>query len=104
MTFRLLEDSMDVSSASGSTKKRARVKTATKAPAAALKAERKTVTAKKKALEPEPVMLEALSEPVVDLTATIATAAFYLAAERNFAPGRELDDWLEAERRIRGIP
>jgi hypothetical protein len=30
----------------------------------------------------------------------IAMAAYYLAAERNFSPGRELEDWLEAERRI----
>jgi hypothetical protein len=27
----------------------------------------------------------------------IATAAYYLAERRGFAPGRELDDWLEAE-------
>jgi hypothetical protein len=93
---------MDVSSQSGSTK-RPRVKTATKAPAAP-KAERKPLSAKKKAAAPEPVVLEMLPEPPMDLTGTIATAAFYLAAERNFAPGHELDDWLEAERRIRGIP
>jgi len=36
-----------------------------------------------------------------ELQGMIATAAYYLAAERNFSPGRELDDWLEAERRIR---
>ena len=96
---------MDVSSASGSTK-RPRVKTATKT-AAAPKAERKTLTAKAKkpnAPVPDPVVLERLPAPPTDLTATIATAAFYLAAQRNFAPGHELDDWLEAERRIRGIP
>jgi hypothetical protein len=28
--------------------------------------------------------------------------AYFIAAERNFAPGRELDDWLEAERRVCG--
>ncbi|TRZ67534.1 MAG: DUF2934 domain-containing protein [Rhodocyclaceae bacterium] len=27
----------------------------------------------------------------------IATAAYYKAAARSFSPGRELDDWLEAE-------
>jgi hypothetical protein len=50
----------------------------------------------------------ATTEPVVtvapspqELQGMIATAAYYLAAERNFSPGRELDDWLEAERRIR---
>lgn len=31
----------------------------------------------------------------------IATTAYFLAAQRNFAPGQELDDWLEAERRVR---
>ena len=30
----------------------------------------------------------------------IAIAAFYRAEARGFAPGRELDDWLEAEREI----
>jgi Protein of unknown function (DUF2934) len=28
----------------------------------------------------------------------VAEAAYYLAARRNFEPGHELDDWLEAER------
>jgi hypothetical protein len=28
----------------------------------------------------------------------ISEAAYYLAAKRNFAPGRDLDDWLAAER------
>lgn len=36
-----------------------------------------------------------------ELNGMIATAAYYLAEERNFTPGHELDDWLEAERRIR---
>ena len=30
----------------------------------------------------------------------IAEAAYYRAAERGFAPGRELEDWLEAEAQI----
>jgi len=30
----------------------------------------------------------------------IAEAAYYLAEQRGFAPGAELDDWLEAEREI----
>lgn len=42
------------------------------------------------------------SRPVVeDIDGMIATAAYYLAAERNFTPGCELDDWLAAERMIR---
>jgi hypothetical protein len=32
---------------------------------------------------------------------TIATTAYFLAAARNFEPGHELQDWLEAERRVR---
>jgi len=36
-----------------------------------------------------------------DLGGMIATAAYYLAAARNFTPGHELDDWLEAERSVR---
>jgi hypothetical protein len=38
-----------------------------------------------------------------EVSGMIATAAYYIAAERNFTPGRELDDWLEAERRIRAV-
>lgn len=32
--------------------------------------------------------------------AMIAAAAFYRAEGRNFDPGHELDDWLEAERAV----
>lgn len=35
-----------------------------------------------------------------DVSRMIATAAYFIAQERGFAPGHELDDWLEAERRI----
>lgn len=42
----------------------------------------------------------AVQRPIEDMTGMIATAAYYLAAERNFAPGHELEDWLEAERRV----
>jgi len=30
----------------------------------------------------------------------IAEHAYYIAAERGFSPGNELDDWLSAEREI----
>ena len=43
----------------------------------------------------------AVQRPIADMAGMIATAAYYLAAERNFAPGHELEDWLEAERRVR---
>ncbi len=32
--------------------------------------------------------------------ARIAERAYWRAEQRNFAPGRELDDWLEAEREV----
>jgi hypothetical protein len=35
-----------------------------------------------------------------DRHAEIATAAYYLALARGFAPGAELDDWLCAERAV----
>jgi len=33
----------------------------------------------------------------------IATAAYFLAEQRHFEPGHELEDWLTAERRICGL-
>jgi hypothetical protein len=35
------------------------------------------------------------------LTHMIATAAYYCAERRQFEPGRELEDWLTAEREVR---
>jgi hypothetical protein len=68
-------------------------------PAAAKKprAARKSPTAKTAQAEAAIVAatLEAMPE---DVGSMIATAAYYLAAARNFTPGHELDDWLEAER------
>ena len=37
------------------------------------------------------------SADAADRLNCIATAAYYKAAARGFMPGRELDDWLEAE-------
>jgi hypothetical protein len=34
-------------------------------------------------------------------SAHVATAAYYRAEARGFAPGRELEDWLEAEAQIK---
>ena len=44
----------------------------------------------------------ALQRDPAELQDRIATTAYFLAAERNFEPGRELEDWLEAERRVCG--
>ena len=90
---------MDVSSQDGPTK-RTRAKSASK-PASP----RKTLTTRKKTPTPDaasapPVVVEMTPDLPQDLSSMIATAAFYLAADRNFAPGHELDDWLEAERRV----
>lgn len=35
-----------------------------------------------------------------DRTEMIATAAYYRAERRDFAPGQDMDDWLDAEREI----
>lgn len=74
--------------------KRSRAKAKPKDEAAATPKPRKTKT--KATAEP----VAAVQLPPADRTAMVATAAYYLAAERNFAPGHELDDWLEAERRV----
>lgn len=37
-----------------------------------------------------------------EISGMIATAAYYFAAERNFAAGHELEDWLRAEALIHG--
>ena len=60
-------------------------------------------SSRKKAVA-QPVALEAsVAGPVVmeDLSDMIAVAAYYLAAQRNFMPGRELDDWLAAEQAVK---
>ena len=63
---------------------------------------RKKLTTRKKVATPAEIVGTTPDLPL-DLSGMIATAAFYLAAERNFTPGHELDDWLEAERRIRAL-
>lgn len=37
---------------------------------------------------------------IVDITAMIAEAAYLLAANRGFAPGHDVEDWLQAEQQI----
>ena len=88
----------------GSPGKRAKskviVKPAAKAAPAPKKprAPRKTLTTKAAAAETAVAAPGPSSE---ELGGMIATAAYYLAAARNFTPGHELDDWLEAERSVR---
>ena len=46
----------------------------------------------------------AMSKPgEEELLGMIATAAYYIAEHRDFEPGHELEDWLEAERQIRTL-
>lgn len=99
---------MSPESSPGTSSKRTRAKPkivvkSSAAPAAAVPAKkprvpRKTLTTKAAATE-TPVVAAAV-EPS-ELDGMIATAAYYLAAARNFMPGHELDDWLEAERSVR---
>lgn len=69
-------------------------------PAAAKKprAPRKSPTAKTTAAVDVVVVAATLEPTAEDVGSMIATAAYYLAAARNFSPGHELDDWLAAER------
>jgi len=79
--------------------KRPRAKATAESPAT--KPARKTLSAsrKKKVAEAEPeIVSESLT--ATDLRSMIETAAFYRASARNFEPGHELEDWLEAERQI----
>ena len=40
---------------------------------------------------------------IIDRTHMVAEAAYYKAAQRGFAPGHELADWLEAEADIAAL-
>jgi hypothetical protein len=89
---------MDVTPTSST--KRARTKLVAKEPTA--KPPRKApAAARRRSMETPPASVETAVSP--DLHGMIETAAFYLAAERSFAPGHELDDWLKAERRIKAL-
>ncbi len=53
----------------------------------------------------EIVAQQLMKTPVSELSSEavrsmIATAAYYIAEQRHFAPGMELDDWLTAERQF----
>jgi hypothetical protein len=63
------------------------------------RASRKAAIPEAVTVAPEPNVRQAPSGE--ELNGLIAMAAYFIAAERGFSPGRELDDWLEAERLIR---
>jgi hypothetical protein len=60
---------------------------------------RKVSAAEPQVIEAQRVEVPAAVSPGIDQR--IATTAYFLAAVRNFEPGHELEDWLEAERRVR---
>jgi hypothetical protein len=35
-----------------------------------------------------------------EITHMIAMAAYFIAAERGFSPGSEMEDWLQAEKQV----
>ena len=86
-----------------STTKKVRAKSTTAAPKEKKDkvAATKAVRARKKAVSvPESMPASGMAVSSEQLTAMIATAAYYIAAARNFAPGNEMEDWLEAERQV----
>lgn len=90
---------MEVTPGTPAKRPRAKAQDTNAKPKAAKPRARKTAAPKTSAPEAE-VSAPAMPSPE-QIQGMIATAAYYMAAERNFAPGRELDDWLEAERRVR---
>lgn len=49
---------------------------------------------------PVPTGLIPLNDAAADRLRRIAEAAYKRAQSRNFAPGHDLEDWLEAEKQI----
>jgi hypothetical protein len=88
---------MHVSSDSSSPPKGSRTKPKSEAVAAPKKVARPRKKAAAETAE-TPVEIVSLTQSVPPPTEMIAEAAYFIAAQRNFAPGHELDDWLAAER------
>ena len=85
----------------GSPAKRTRSKVIVKPAADAAPAAKKPRTPRKTLTTKAQASAVAAEPSGEELGGMIATAAYYLAAARNFTPGHELDDWLEAERSVR---
>lgn len=58
-----------------------------------------TAVARKPAVRKAKTIVKDLPE-IVDITAMIAEAAYLIAAGRGFAPGHDVEDWLQAEQQI----
>jgi Protein of unknown function (DUF2934) len=50
--------------------------------------------------DPDNLGAHAVPHIAIDRRASIAAAAYEMAARRGFASGHELDDWLAAEREV----
>lgn len=82
-------------------KKKATKKKAAKKKVVSKKKVSKKKVSKKKAVSKKKVSKRAGATPVISARERyemIQTHAYFLAERRNFAPGHEHDDWLEAER------
>jgi hypothetical protein len=93
---------MQITSATD-TVKRSRAKK--DAVAASAPAARKPRTRKKANPEPTVLVEKSSAAPAIadipeHLVGKIAVAAYFIAAQRNFSPGHELDDWLAAEQMV----
>ena len=83
---------------SADTPKRSRAKAAI--PVATPKPAAKSGSSREPTFETSAAMPMIVAADPIDVTGMIATTAYFLAAEREFIPGHELEDWLEAERRV----
>ncbi len=68
-------------------------------PKSAAAAPKKAVVSKKAKPAPEVKVVPSGEE----LRLRVAEAAYFIAAERGFAPGNETEDWLRAEKLILGL-
>lgn len=80
-----------------STKKKISKKQSTKKKSTPNKTEKKRVTQSSKATKSSSRTFEISAE---ERWRMIATAAYLKAEARNFAPGYETDDWLQAEKEV----
>ena len=76
--------------------KKAVPKSGNTAPAAAI--EKPAPTERKRKV----LAVKSTAPATVDVSGLIAVAAYYLAEQRQFEPGHELEDWLLAERKLLG--
>ena len=49
---------------------------------------------------PQGIEMQQASRSSAELQALIAEAAYYRAERRGFAPGQEVEDWLDAEKEV----